>query len=128
MFSQGSGGSSPLIRTKLSDFDYAFACVEGQFHARPDPLESLQQDPRATITQPHPQKLKRRIRLGCEIQEVLVLADNDTLVGGGELAKLNVRGLGKPHVEDVLAIETLFSDITSECRRQLVINQEFHEL
>jgi len=28
----------------------------------------------------------------------------------------------------VLAIETLFSDITSECRRQLVINQEFHEL
>ena len=80
-----------------------------------------------TIAESNPNELKRRLRSICKIKEILVLANDDAVVIGGELAKVCVGGIGESHIEDVLAIDAFRDEIHSQGGWQLVIDQKLHE-
>ena len=104
-----------LHRSPLSDhFDDRLPEVEGDDARVEGRRECRNQGVVSTVAQPHPQEPPCVNRLVCQVEKVLVLADDDSVIGQSTCPKSTVVKQVKPALENVFCVMSAVVEPTGQ--------------
>jgi len=80
----------------------------------------------ATVANPNPDEVGRRIRTARQMEEVLILADENHLVLGGITPYFDIRRLTETYIQDVGTRDTHIAQEACQRCRELIVDQVSH--
>ena len=117
----------PLRHSQSSDqFDNRLPGVEGGDDRVEGRRECRNQGAVSAVAQPHPQKPPCVTRLVGQVEKVLVLADDDSVMGERPRSQGTVVKQVKSALENVFCVMSTVAEPTGQGRRQLVVDQKPH--